>query len=153
PDGSMLVGMTFRGPGGGLQQLVGGVWKSFRIPGLDGTSLLVTGLLRDREGSLWIGTDSQGMCRVQDRNVEHFGSADGLTSDDQLTQFFEDREGNLWVATAQGLDLFRDKRVATFSSREGLRTPEVGGVTAARDGTVWISGAESLDALRKDGVT
>src|SRR5215472_12094452 len=63
PDGSMLVGMAFRGPGGGLQQLVGGVWKPFRMPGLDGTALLVTTLFRDREGSLWVGTYDQGLYR------------------------------------------------------------------------------------------
>ena len=153
PDGSMWVGMGFRGPGGGLQQLVGEVWKPFRMPELDGTSLVVCALLFDREGSLWIGTCDQGIYRVHGSTVEHSGSAEGLTSDTGIFKFYEDREGNLWVATAQGLDLFRDKRVATFSSREGLGTPEVDGVMAARDGTVWISGAESLDALRKDGVT
>jgi ligand-binding sensor domain-containing protein len=152
PDGSMWVGMAFRGPAGGLQHLVGGVWKPFRLPKLDGTSLIVDMLLFDREGSLWIGTYDQGIYRVHGPTVEHFGSADGLTSDNAYL-FCEDREGNLWVATAMGLDLFRDKRVATFSSREGLGTPEVDGVMAARDGTVWISGAESLDALRKDAVT
>ena len=56
-------------------------------------------------------------------------------------RFYEDREGNLWVATTKGIDCFRDVRVATFSTREGLATPEVDSVLAARDGTVWIGGA------------
>ena len=115
-DGSIWAGMGFRGPDGGLQQLVNGVWKPFRTLKLDGTSLIIMQLLFDREGSLWLGTNSQGIYRMHGQSVEHFGAAGGLTSD-EASHFFEDREGNLWLATTQGLDLFRDKRVATFSSR------------------------------------
>ena len=71
PDGSMLVGMGFRGRGLGLQQLVRGVWKPFERPGLDGTGLQVTALFMDREGALWIGAEDQGIYRVCGQSVEH----------------------------------------------------------------------------------
>jgi len=74
---------------------------------------------------------------------------DGL-SGDSVYRFYEDREGNLWVATTKGIDCFRDVRVATFSTREGLATPEVDSVLAAQDGTVWIGGADALDAIDPD---
>src|SRR5229473_4720993 len=149
-DGSQWVGMDL--PGKGLQQLFQGVWKPFVTRELDGRKLEVQVLFRDRENALWIATLSQGIYRIHGRRVDHFHSADGLSSD-YVTGFYEDREGNLWAATAQGIDCFRDVRVATFSTREGLATPEVDSVFAAQDGTVWIGGVDALDAIHQDGVS
>jgi signal transduction histidine kinase/ligand-binding sensor domain-containing protein len=153
PDGSIWVGMAFRGPGGGLQQFVGGSWKPFRMNGLDGTSLLVTGLFLDHEGSLWIGTWDQGIYRVHGTTVEHFGSTEGLTSDKSFGEFYEDLEGNLWFPTDQGLDLFRDLRVTTFSAHHGLDVQEVDSVLALQDGAVLVGCAEALATLRGEGVS
>src|SRR6202021_68504 len=154
PDGSIWVGIDLAGPRLGLQQLVQGAWKPFVTPELDGSTLEVFALFLDRENALWIGTDRQGIYRVRGRKVDHFRSADGLSGDSaQLNAFYEDREGNLWVATTKGIDCFRDVPVATFSTREGLATPEVDGVLAARDGTVGIGGDGALGAIHQDGLS
>jgi signal transduction histidine kinase/ligand-binding sensor domain-containing protein len=151
PDGSLWVGIALAGRGLGLQQLVQGAWKSFVTPELDGSTLVVQTLFRDRENALWIGTSDQGIYRILGRKVDHFHSADGLSSN-LVLRFYEDREGNLWVATSKGIDRFRDLRVATFSNREGLATPEVDSVLAAQDGTLWVGGDRALDAMHQDGV-
>jgi signal transduction histidine kinase/ligand-binding sensor domain-containing protein len=152
PDGALWVGMAVTGPGLGLQQLVHGIWKPFVTAELDGSTLGVQTLFRDRDNALWIGTFKQGIYRIHGRTVDRFRSADGLSSD-SVIRFYQDREGNLWVATAHGLDMFRDLRVATFSAREGLGTLEVDSVLASRDGTVWIGGDRALDALRQSRVS
>jgi signal transduction histidine kinase/ligand-binding sensor domain-containing protein len=146
PDGSLWVGIDMAGPGLGLEQLVQGVWKPFIVPGLDSSSLEVIALFRDRQNALWVGTLNQGIYRIYGREVDHFGSSAGLSSD-YVEAFFEDREGNLWVATSKGIDCFRDLQITTFSTHEGLTTPEVDSVQASRDGTVWIGGADALDIL------
>jgi len=151
PDDSIWVGIDLAGRGLGLQQIVHGIRKPFVIPELDGSTLQVFGLFLDHENALWIGTQNQGIYRVRGRKVDHFHSADGLSSD-SVNRFYEDREGNLWVSTTKGIDCFRDVRVATFSSREGLTTPEVDSVLATHDGTVWIGGDEALDAIHADVV-
>ena len=154
PDGSVWVGMDLPGRGLGLRQLVQGAWKSFVTPELDGSTLEVEALFLDRENALWIGTDNQGIYRILGRKVDHFRSADGLSGDSSASNaFYEDREGNLWVATTKGIDCFRDVRVLTFSTREGLATPEVDSVLAARDGTVWIGGDAALDAIHQNRVS
>jgi ligand-binding sensor domain-containing protein len=135
PDGSVWVGIALAGRGRGLEQLAQGAWKSFVTSELDGSTLEVQTLFRDRENALWIGTINQGIYRILGRKVEHFYSSDGL-SGDVVLRFYEDREGNLWAATSKGIDCFRDLPVATFSTREGLATPEVDSVLAAQDGTV-----------------
>jgi signal transduction histidine kinase/ligand-binding sensor domain-containing protein len=148
PEGALWVGMVQSGPGLGLQQLLRGAWKAFVTPELDGSSLDVTALMLDRENSLWIGTLSEGIYRIQNQRVDHFGSADGLSSD-SVNTFYQDREGNLWVATSKGIDSFHDFRVASFSTREGLTADQVNSVLASRDGTIRIGNFHSLDSLRQ----
>ena len=149
-DGSIWVGMTSGGHGAGLQQFTNGAWKPFIAEHFDSSTLVVNALLLDRENTLWVGT-TQGLYRIRGRQVDHFGSSDGLSSDSVNSPgLYEDREGNIWVATSQGLDCFRDLPVTTYSSREGLPPEEVDSVLAVRDGTVWISGNQTLTALRQE---
>jgi signal transduction histidine kinase len=83
-------------------------------------------------------------------NIEHYRSTDGL-SGDGVTALYEDSEANLWVATAGGLDRFRDLKVISYSTREGLSADQVNAVVGRRDGSVWLSNSHSLDVIR-DGV-
>jgi signal transduction histidine kinase/ligand-binding sensor domain-containing protein len=150
-DSSLLVGMKQQGKGLGLQELREGVWRDYILPGLDGPEIHVSTLLRDHEGDLWIGTASNGLFRIRAGQADHFGSADGLSSD-AVQALYEDREGDLWVATSRGIDRFRDTRVVTYSIREGLASEDVDSVLASRDGTVWIGNLNALDVLRHDRV-
>src|SRR5260370_32914293 len=65
------------GKGGGLHQLAQGAWKPFVTPEFDGSTLKVTALLLDRDSSLWVGTLSQGIYRIQGNMVDHFRGSDG----------------------------------------------------------------------------
>jgi len=78
-----------------------------------------SGLLVDRDGTLWEFPDSGGVLRLsfpalvaaqqpqaRSASVQRFTHLNGLTSD-QVTTSLEDHEGNIWLATAGGLDRFR----------------------------------------------
>jgi len=144
PDGSLWVGFGGPGPGVGLQRLANGVWQPFVVPGFDSSTLSVVTLFIDRRDSLWVGTFGSGLYRIHGREVDHFAGSDGLAGD-TVYALFEDAEGNLWVATDKGLDCFRDLKVTTFSTRQGLTNRSVGSVQAMRDGTTWLGGASGLD--------
>jgi signal transduction histidine kinase/ligand-binding sensor domain-containing protein len=151
-DGTVLIGIDKSGQGLGLQRLVQGKLKPYVTSGLDGSTLDVTALLRDRENALWVATQTHGIYRIYGDRVEHFGSAQGL-SGDFAWFLLEDHEGNLWVCTTKGIDRFSDTRVVTISNREGLGSDEVDGVIASRDGGIWIGEAGSLDRLRGGNVS
>ena len=147
PDGSVWLGFAIRGPGLGLQKVVNDVLTPFVTPELDSSTLIVNTLFLDRQKSLWVGTESQGIYRIHGRTVDHFGAADGLSSN-FVNTFYEDHEGDLWVATSRGIDCFRDLRVTSFTGREGLPMEEVDSVLASRDGTIWAGGPENLVSIR-----
>ena len=68
-------------------------------------------------------------------------------------KLFEDREGNVWAATSKGIDNFRDLRIVSFSTAEGLSAEEVDSVFAARNGDVWVGGPSSMDLLRNGHIS
>jgi streptogramin lyase len=129
---------------------VNGTFQPFRSRELNGETLEVLCLLKDRQNSLWVGT-SQGLYKIHGTQVDHYGTADGLSSD-YINLIFEDREGNLWVTTTQGLDMFRDLRVSSISKRQGLIEDGVESVAASRDGSVWI-GTSRLQVLGPHGIS
>jgi PAS domain S-box-containing protein len=153
PDGSAWAGLWLPGHGLGLEQLVNGSWKTFTTPTLDGSKLRVSSLHLDRHSALWIATYETGIYRVHGGNVDHFASADGLSSD-TVESLFEDREGNLWLTTAGGVDCFRNIPIVSFSVHEGLGAGDaVMSILAARDGTVWIGNHGELDFVRGNVVS
>ena len=151
-DGSVVVGISKSGPGLGLQQVVGGVWKPVAAPAWDSSTVSITALLLDRDGVLWAGTEGQGLYRIHAGHVDHFGAADGLTAD-YVTGLYEDHEGNLWVLTTKGLDSFRDTPVVTFSHSEGMHLSEIDTVLVSGDGAVWAGGSGGLDVLRNGTIS
>ncbi len=107
----------------------------------------VTALFVDRDRSLWIGTAHHGLFRTRGDSTEHFGGADGLSSD-AVGGMFEDAEGSVWIITSGGIDNFRDLHVMSYSMREGLSAAGAGALVAARNGDVWIANFQAVDRLR-----
>lgn len=143
-DGSAWIGI-FRG-GMGLRHLIGKVYQPLVTSLWDSRRAAVTDLLKDHHDALWVATANQGLYRIRNSEVEHFGAADGMSSD-FVTKLFEDNEGDIWAATSKGLDVFRDLKVTTFSTREGLVGTTVDGILSSRDGTLWAASDIGLNAL------
>ena len=150
-DGSLWVGIDKSGPGRGLVKFVGGEFKPFLTRNFDGSKISVSTLFMDRDRNLWVGTNTAGLYRIHGETVDHFGTADGLSSD-TVFELYEDREGTIWAATSSGLDSFTDRNVTTFSRSEGLPSDLVVSVMASRDGTVWVANLSSLDFIRNGEV-
>ena len=145
-DGSLLIGIGERGPGLGLQRFVSGKWMTYDLPGMHGSAMDVAAVLIDRNRGLWVATQKSGIYLFHGAVVDHFGQAEGLSSD-SVDSFYEDREGNIWVATSQGIDRFRDVPVTTFAKPEGLSGEHVASIVAFRSGVVWIGNGGALEAL------
>jgi PAS domain S-box-containing protein len=150
PDGSLWVGIQAEGPGLGLGQLKEGAVKPFVAPNFDGSKVVVSAMIFDHDGNLWVGTVGKGIFRIHRNVVDHYQQTDGLSGDSVLT-LYEDREGIVWSVTTNGIDSFRDPSVTTFSAREGLGADAATGVLASRDGTIWVANAGSLDHIEKNG--
>jgi PAS domain S-box-containing protein len=151
-DGSLLVGIMAAGPGLGLERFRNGVLTPVVLPNFEGSKLTIEAMIRDSDKNLWIATDGNGIYRIHGQGVDHFGRADGLSSD-TVFDLYEGDDGIVWAATSNGIDNFRDLPVTTFSTSEGLRQDEAVSVMATADGTVWVANLGTLDFIRNGVVS
>jgi signal transduction histidine kinase/ligand-binding sensor domain-containing protein len=150
-NNGLLVGIARTGPGLGLEEYIDGAWHAFSATGAASLDLDVSALLRDRDGGIWVATSSKGLYRLYQGRADHFGSADGLSSD-TVASLYEDAEGTIWAATSKGLDSLRELHVTSFSKREGLSADLVDSVVADDDGNIWIGNDGALEVLRANTV-
>jgi signal transduction histidine kinase/ligand-binding sensor domain-containing protein len=109
----------------------------------------IQALFADREGSLWIGTNS-GLARWAAGKLQKLPVSDPLASASVLA-LMEDREGNLWAGTeAGGLHILRDQRFRNLGAREGLSFDGATTVVEDKAGTLWVgTSGGGLNALRR----
>jgi signal transduction histidine kinase/ligand-binding sensor domain-containing protein len=146
-SGEIWAAVDRVGPDLGIRHFSAGKWAAYVIPGLDGTKVRSHTLFIDRNQSLWIGTEHDGLYRVHGGIAEHYGTADGL-SGDAVEQFYEDHEGDIWVATDGGVNMFRDTSIVSYAMREGLSAAWPHSILALRDDSVWIGTEGEVDILK-----
>ena len=98
---------------------------------------MITSLLCDRRGALWIGTAGGGLARMQEGVIRTWTAADGL-SNDFVQALCEDRDGRIWAGTNSGLNLLADGRLVPFAAQAGLQGKEVWALAATPAGALWI---------------
>ena len=93
-------GTLWIGTNGGLVRWAAG--KLDRLPVTDPlASASVLSLMEDREGNMWVGTETGGLHILRDQRFKALTVRDGLSSDNTTT-VVEDRTGALWVGTSGG---------------------------------------------------
>jgi ligand-binding sensor domain-containing protein len=124
PDGTIWTTVDGIGQQMGVRYFSGGKWAPYIVPGFDGTKIRSHALFVDKDNSLWVGTENDGIYRLHDGIAEHYGTADGL-SGDSIVEFYEDHEADLWILTDGGIDKFRDTPVVTYSAHVGLSASDL----------------------------
>ena len=120
---------------------VGGafVWK-------DGVSTLLAGLrltfspvaVEDREGNVWIGTQSQGLVRGRLQVLEMHRHPAGAEAN-FIYPALQDRAGDIWVSSGfRGLTRLRAGRFETLTIDGRPQTSEISSLFEDADGTLWV---------------
>jgi PAS domain S-box-containing protein len=148
PSGTAWASLDGTGLQLGVRYYSGGKWTRYAVSGFDGARAHSHALLVDRRGSLWVGTQDDGVYRICGGVADHYGVSDGL-SGNGVESLFEDREGNIWVLTDGGLDMFRDTALISYTTRQGVSEHGFHSVMALRNGAVWIGTGGALNILRK----
>lgn len=113
----------------------------------------VRGLFRDREGTLWIGTDGGGLNRMTRQYISGYSEAQGLAGN-IVHAVLADRAGNVWVATHNGLSKLSNGKITNYQRAETPGSLPLRGMQALYEdhsGRLWIGGYDGLCSF-KDGV-
>ncbi len=111
---------------------------------------VLTSMLQDHHGDLWIGSESRGLLRLSRHGVEAPPS-ESTQPPGRIVALLEDAEGSLWVGANGGLFRFRETLFTRWTRRDGLSGDYVRAVLEDRDGALWIGGAGGLDRMARDG--
>jgi signal transduction histidine kinase/ligand-binding sensor domain-containing protein len=150
--GSVWIALDGIGPELGVRYYSSGSFSSYVVPGFDGATIRAEVLFVDRQQTLWVGTEAQGLYHIHDGHADHYGAEQGLTGN-EVHSIYEDREGNVWVTTDRGVDLFRDVAIVSFSTTEGLSGSDFRGVIARNDHSIWAGIRGAVAIIRPDSVS
>ncbi|MBP7864813.1 MAG: hypothetical protein KA419_02605 [Acidobacteria bacterium] len=140
-------GHLWVGSEGGLTRFDGSRCETFDLSrGLSNNS--VHCLYEDPARTLWIGTWSGGLNRMETGGRITPVVLPGLSSGEILSCIVPSRDGSLWIGTrGGGLKRLRDGVIQAWTTRNGLSSNDVLAVAEDRDGTLWVATDDGFDRL------
>jgi signal transduction histidine kinase/ligand-binding sensor domain-containing protein len=93
-------------------------------------------MIRDRTGTVWIGTLGQGLMRLDPNASEPVRQA--TLTNDAVATLAQDTEGAIWVGTAGGLDRLALSKAHRWSTADGLSGNLATSILGTADGSVWL---------------
>lgn len=106
-------------------------------------------MLRDRERSLWLGTENRGVIRIGPHGQEWLPPE--RLAQGRIASLLEDTESSIWIGANGGLFRLREALFTGWGRRDGLRSEYVRAVLEDAAGTLWVGSAGGLDRLGADG--
>jgi signal transduction histidine kinase/ligand-binding sensor domain-containing protein len=133
---------------GKLFKFAGGKFEQITADGMPKS--LAYKMVQDRHGNLWIGTRSDGACRLAQNRFTCYNAKNQLDAN-AVQGIFLDREGTLWLSSDGG-GLYRvgEQFITSLSTKEGLAKKNVYPIYEDREGAIWIGSSGGL-ARYKDG--
>lgn len=143
-------GTVWMGSGDGLRRLRNGKFEVFP-QGRAGTGLgVVLSLCQDREGSLWIGLETNGLARLKRAQVATLTEEDGLPHDSVLSAI-QDSRGDIWIGTAIGFSKWSGGKISSRTELVGFPIRHVSSIAEDREGNIWFGAGGQIFKIMKDG--
>jgi ligand-binding sensor domain-containing protein/signal transduction histidine kinase len=112
----------------------------------------VLALYEDREGDLWLGTDSAGLHLLRDQKFITYTTTDGL-SGNFVRCVFQSANGDLWIGTdGEGLNRRTGSGFAHLTTADGLSSNVILSLADGPGGDLWIGTANGLNLLHQGRV-
>ncbi|HTF68812.1 MAG TPA: two-component regulator propeller domain-containing protein [Edaphobacter sp.] len=118
---------------------------------------VVRNVFRDRAGTLWIGTDGDGVYHLMPGRTVHYSAPRELTNN-FIRAFLQTANGDIWIGTDEGVARINGSGVHTYQVQDGLVYFSIRSLLEDRNHDVWIGTEQGLShwhhgAFQHDEVT
>ena len=141
-DGSLWAGTH----AGKLWQLREGKWTAQSSISISNS---INAILPAPNGTVWLGTEGNGLICLDHNVASFFGKNAGLPSEIIRTLYL-DAQGTLWFGTAAGLSCKRGDKISNFTARNGLPDCSVSQILEDSDGRLWLGTDQGIACVHKD---
>ncbi len=105
----------------------------------------VTALCEGKDGTLWIGTGFNSICRLKDGVVRRFTEADGIMGRN-IHAVFESRRGYIWLSTSFGLYRFGDGKFISVP----ITPNNITGIAEDSVGRIWVGTHDGVRVFQEE---
>jgi signal transduction histidine kinase/ligand-binding sensor domain-containing protein len=134
----------------GVKRIVNGKVENF--PANDPlASEVILSMFEDREGDIWLGSESNGLTVLRDPKVTTFTANAGLT-DDLVRCVYQDRAGVIWLGTNAGLTKMAGGKVSRFTVEDGLSSNLVFAIGETAAGDLLVGTQDGLNVIHNRSV-
>lgn len=150
-------GLIWVGTIGGVSHFDGEKFSPFSLPNKKVenqqhmlSDKLVFKFLEDKNGTMWLLTDGNGIFKYKKNEFTHLTNKNGLT-DNNAADILEDKQGNIWIGTFYGgVSKFDGKTFTNFTKDGTIEGVETYNFCEDKKGNIWFS-AEGFGVYRYDG--
>ena len=119
----------------------------YRFPMLQ--DVRVRNVFRDREGTLWIGTDGRGVYHQVGKQLIHYTTRQGLVNN-FVRAFLQSRDGSVWIATDEGVSRWTNSGFTNYRMSDGLCYFSTRSLLEDRNGDLWIGTDRGVSRLHNN---
>ena len=137
----------------------GGLWAAYKqlfhvrgndlipwhFPGMNGVH--VRNVFRARDGSIWIGTDGNGLYHETSSGLLHYDIGNGLVNN-FVRSITEAKDGSFWIGTDYGVSHLIPHGSRSFTIKNELVYNSIRCIFEDRNGDVWIGTDRGLSHRR-----
>jgi len=115
------------------------------------TNLSMWTLEQDRDGFLWVGTES-GLFRYDGNKFQRFSVKDGLPAD-MVRIVYSARSRDLWLGTLQGVAVRRGNNIRALGREAGLNTSEIFAFAEDPQQRIWVGADHGVFRQKPGGLS
>ena len=105
---------------------------------------------RDRGGALWVGTDGEGVVRIEGKRIVRLTMKEGLVNN-FVRALLQSRDGSMWIATDEGVSRWTPHGFTNYQMRDGLSYFSTRALLEDHHGDIWIGTDRGLNHLHAGG--